>query len=273
MTLMNPLEQEILKLEKKGYKTSQKRKLKYGLRIFLNKKGGFLSSDEGVYFYHVDGDVTTDNLRECFKDYAKFYEDKSFDNCDKGFFVASGRVDEKLFKDLRKAMISDDDIRKSIKLLALNKHTEKEIEKEVEKEQPKKEYHSEKEQEESHECNEIISKIKRFALHKKPKGEPELDSMLVHFLSAFYPDIETQVAYQYSRVDVKIGNIGIEIKFQPSSSEFDRLYGQVEKYLKYLDKVIVVVGFERTRELTDSFEKRVKERGWLNSKVYVISLK
>ena len=67
--------------------------------------------------------------------------------------------------------------------------------------------------------------------------------------------------------------MGIEIKFQPSSSEFDRLYGQVEKYLKYLEEIIVVIGYEKGRENTEYFEKRIKERGWLNSKVHVISIK
>ena len=81
------------------------------------------------------------------------------------------------------------------------------------------------------------------------------------------------MAYQNTKIDAQIGNIGIEIKYQPSASEFDRLYGQTEKYLKSLEEIIVVIGYERTRELTESFEKRVKERGWLNSKVFVVSLR
>jgi hypothetical protein len=47
----------------------------------------------------------------------------------------------------------------------------------------------------------------------------------------------------------------------------------VEKYLKYLDYIIVVIGYEKGRENTDCFEKRIKDRGWLNSKVHVIPLK
>ena len=85
--------------------------------------------------------------------------------------------------------------------------------------------------------------------------------MLIHYLSAFYPKICTQVAYQNAKIDAEIGDVGIEIKYQPSSGEFDRLYGQVEKYLKHFQKIIVVIGFEKTRELTETFEKRVKERG------------
>jgi hypothetical protein len=110
-------------------------------------------------------------------------------------------------------------------------------------------------------------------VHKLPKTEKELDSMLVHYLSAFYPDISTQVAYQNTKIDAQIGGVGIEIKYQPSSSEFDRLYGQIEKYLKHLEKVIVVVGYEKSRELTENFEKRIKERGWLNNRVFVIPIR
>jgi hypothetical protein len=262
---------EILKYEKKGFDV-KKRTMKYGIRVHLKKETeGFLSSGfEGVYIYYVEGDASLDSIRDCLKDYLKFYKAEEFGEGDKGFFMVSGSVDERLFKDLKKALINDnDEIRNSIKIVSLGESSKKD----VEKEQTKKEKQPDKEQEESHESKEIITKINRFALHKKPKTEKELDSMLIHFLSAFYPDIETQVAYQNARIDAKIGNIGVEIKFQPSSSEFDRLYGQVEKYLKFLDKVIVVVGFEKTRELSDSFEKRVKERGWLNNKVHVISLK
>lgn len=261
---MDSLEKEILKFEKKEFKVQQKRTLKYGLRTFLKKKGGFFGSDLSVYIYYVNGDATTDSYREFFKDYVKFYQNNDFESSDKGLFLCSGNCDEKLFKDLRKAMIKEDDVRNSIKLLGLGESAEKE----VEEKQPRREI-----KEETAESSEILGRIKKFTIHKKPKTEKDLDSMLVHYLSAFYPDIQTQVAYQNAKIDAQVGDVGIEIKFQPSASELDRLYGQTEKYLKSLEKVIVVIGYERTRELTESFEKRVKERGWLNSKVFVVSLR
>lgn len=261
---MDSLEKEILKYEKKGFKVAHRRSLKHGSRISLIKKGGFLGSDVIVYFYYVDGDATTDSLREYFRDFMKFYEKANLDENDKSFFLASGSVDEKLFRDLRKAMIKNDDVRNSIKLLSLGEATGKEAEREY----PKKEV-----ERATSESGEILSKIKKFSIHKMPKLEKDLDSMLVHYLSAFYPDIQTQVAYQNAKIDAQIGDVGIEIKFRPSAGDFDRLYGQTEKYLKGLEKVIVVIGYERTRELTENFEKRVKERGWLNSKVFVVSLR
>src|SRR3990170_5814642 len=127
MTLMNPLEKESLKYEKKGFKVEQKRTLKYGSRTFLLKKGGFLSSDIGVYMYDVDRDATSESISECFKDYVRFYGDYDFTDEDKGFFICSGRVDEKLFRDLRKAMIRDNDIRNSIKLVKVSEKAQKEL--------------------------------------------------------------------------------------------------------------------------------------------------
>lgn len=261
---MNSLEKEILRYEKKEFKVEQKRTAKYGSKTLLKKKGGLFGSDVYVFIYYVDGNATTDSFREFFKDYAKFYENFHSSDSDKGLFLCSGSCDEKLFKDLRKAMIRDDDVRNSVKLLSQGKTTEKE----VEGKQPRRDV-----KEATAESSEILSRIKKFTIHKKPKTEKDLDSMLVHYLSAFYPDIQTQLAYQNARIDAQIDSTGIEIKYQPSSGEFDRLYGQTEKYLKSLEKVIVVIGYERTRELTENFEKRMKERGWLNSKVFVVSLR
>jgi len=125
---MNLLEKEVLKYEKKGFKIDQKRKLKNGQRIFLLKKGGFLSSDEGVYIYYVNGNATMDIIREGLKDYAKYYEDGNLSGDDIGIFLVSGSIDDKLFRDLKKAIIADDTIRDSIKLISAEKKTESEAE-------------------------------------------------------------------------------------------------------------------------------------------------
>ena len=118
---IDPLDREILKYEKQGFKVTQKRKLKYGLRIYLKKESeGFLSSGFfAVYIYYVDGSCTIESLRECFRDYATFFEEEEFDEDDKGIYLCRGVLDESLFRDVRKAVISDNDIRKSIKLFSL----------------------------------------------------------------------------------------------------------------------------------------------------------
>lgn len=120
---MNTLDKETLKYEKKGFDVEQKRKLKHGTRTVL-KKRGFLS-DRIVYMYYVDGDATNESLRECFKDYLKYYDDIGFDSNDRGLFLSEGDVDDKLFRDVRKATIRDDDVRNSIKLVRGSISTQK----------------------------------------------------------------------------------------------------------------------------------------------------
>jgi predicted nucleotide-binding protein len=125
------LKEEILKYERRGFEIAQRRKLKHGLRVFLKKKGeGWGSGFEGVYLYYVDGSASDDSIRECLKDYVRFYEDEDFGEGDKGFLLCSS-IDEKLFRDLKKVKIEDDDIRNSIKPLVLER-------KEGEKEEPKR---------------------------------------------------------------------------------------------------------------------------------------
>jgi len=138
MTSMNPLEQEILKYEKKGFKKEQKKTLKFGSRIFLVNKKGLFGTDKGVYIYYVDGDATTDSLREGLKDFEKFREEDEYDSI--GVFLCSGSCDKKLFRDIRQAMIRKNSIRNSIKLVAVEGKAKKTAEKgkAVEAEKPKR---------------------------------------------------------------------------------------------------------------------------------------
>ena len=130
MILMTPLEKEVLKYEKEGFKVDQKRSLKHGLRTILFKKGGFWGTDSIVYIYYVDGNATNDNLRECFKNYVTFYENNNLDSNDKGLFLCSGMADKKLFRDVRQAVIRDDEIRDSIRLVQVSESAENKLKEE-----------------------------------------------------------------------------------------------------------------------------------------------
>jgi predicted nucleotide-binding protein len=122
---MDLLEKEILRYETKGFEIIQKRKLKYGTRVFLKREaeGVLASGFDGIYLYYYDGSATADSIRECLKDYVRFYQDEDFGEGDKGFFLCSS-VDEKLFRDLKKVKIEDDEIRKSIKPIVLKRTVE-----------------------------------------------------------------------------------------------------------------------------------------------------
>lgn len=120
------------------------------------------------------------------------------------------------------------------------------------------------------ELNQVLRKVRKFNPYKKPRREKGLEAMLVSYLRAFYPDLRTQLTYERARIDAQIGQVGIELKFQPNAGAFDRLYGQIEKYLKNLKFVIIVIGYEKSKEDTRYFTKRMKERGWLNDRVFVV---
>ncbi|MCL5949520.1 MAG: HNH endonuclease [Candidatus Bathyarchaeota archaeon] len=80
----------------------------------MNKKGLF-GTDEGLYIYYTNENITKDSLRECFKDFEKFRENDGYDS--KGIFFCTKSCDKKLFRDLKQAMIKDSGVRNSIKLL------------------------------------------------------------------------------------------------------------------------------------------------------------
>jgi hypothetical protein len=268
---MDLLEKEILKYEKNNFKAVQRRTLKHGSKIVLKQKrfGGLAS--ESVYLYYIDGDCTVDSLREVFKDYVKFYEESvsgRIGESGKGYLLCSGSVDDKLFKDVRKALIRSEDARNSIKLVSSAKKEETVLAESLKRTEERQVTKGKV----SSELKAIMEKIKGFHPPRVPKKEKDLDNMLISYLSASFSNIRTQMAYEKAKIDAQIGRIGIEIKYQPNASELNRLYGQIDAYCKHFDQVVVVIGYARSREDIESFQERLKERGWLNSKVFVIAV-
>lgn len=247
---MSVLDDEIKKYTKNGFNVQYKKQKKHGkMAILVRKKGGFsglLGAQVAHVIYYADRDVNTSNIREFLKEYRKIYLENDFDTDDKGIFIYSGDIDKGLFIDLKEALIRDEDILNTISVKKA-KLTEKRVS-----------------------VQGLLKKIRKFEPPTKPKREKQLENMLISNLQAFYPNVRTQLTYERARVDAQIGSIGIEVKYQPNAGDFDRLYGQIEKYLKHLDSVIAVIGYERSKESTKYFKKRLQERGWLNKRVYVI---
>ncbi len=287
MTSMNGLEKEILNYEKKGFEKVQgkTKTLKFGSRVFLRKKKYLGLEVKGVYMYFVDGTVSSDSIHEFLRDYEKLYrEDESYDK--NALFICSENCDKKQlkqFRDYSKDIIRKENIRNTIKLISPNKSKETKNEpltKMIEKKAPDKEDETEtslikesKERKtETSNVEEIIAKINKFQPFRKPKNEQALEDMLLNYLSPFY-SIHPKTTYESATIDATIGKIGIELKYQPNSGAFDRLYGQVDKYLKHLDAIIVVIGYEKTNQGIITFENRMKERGWLNNRIFLISIK
>lgn len=124
----------------------------------------------------------------------------------------------------------------------------------------------------SSQIKEVLKRIRQFEPPRRPSKESQLEDLLVTYLRVWYPDLRTQLSYERAKIDAQIGRIGIEIKLSPDEGELDRLYGQIDKYLEHLDSVIAVIFYERSRESTESFKKRMVKRGWLDKRVFVLSL-
>jgi len=118
---------------------------------------------------------------------------------------------------------------------------------------------------------EVIGRIREFRPYRRARKEKDIEAMLMQYLRGYYPSLRTQLQYERTQIDAQIGKVGIEIKYQPNESELDRLYGQIEKYLRHLNYVIAVIGYERSAESTDQFRKRLKRANW-DKQVFVVSI-
>jgi len=231
-------------LEKK-WKFIKMDKKDFGERL-IAEKGGFLRSDRRVLIHHFVRRPTVKDFAKFVKDFERFKEDFSHDYViDGAYFVMYGQYDKEGFNLILERLSKD--IRDQIFITTFK-----------EKAMPN--------------LRDLLQKIKEFRPHKQARKERELENMLVHYLSAFYPNIRTQLWHEKARIDAQIGKIGIEIKYQPSASELDRLYGQIEKYLKHLKYVIAVIGYAKSKENIRDFQQRLKKRKWLDSRVFVISV-
>ena len=92
----------------------EQKSLKYGVRYFFRLRKGLLGWDQGAYIYSPNANSSTESMREFLTDYEKYCdEDDGYPK--KGLFFCYD-CDEKLFKDLKLAMIRDKDLRNTIKL-------------------------------------------------------------------------------------------------------------------------------------------------------------
>jgi len=123
----------------------------------------------------------------------------------------------------------------------------------------------------SEKLEEIIERVREFKPYKRPRREKQLEDMLMQHLRFFYNSLRTQQYYENTVIDGQIDRVGIELKYQPNESDFDRLFGQVEKYSRHLEHVIVLIAYARSREDVDHFRERLK-RSNLADKTTVMSI-
>lgn len=248
---------------RKDYKFVRTYKKDFGEYIIGEREGG-LWTDKRIMIYHFTKSPTIKKFGKVVKDFERAFRQFNRNyNVEGGYFVVHGSYDKEGFKLVLRGV--EDEIRGLINIVKLKEEKLRVVKKEV---KPKRERAKPK----APEVKQVLRRIKRFTPYKRAQKEREIETMLVSHLRAYYPDMRTQLTYERARIDAQIDKIGIEIKYQPSAGEFDRLYGQIEKYLKHLHYVIAVIGYEKSKETTQYFKKRLKERGWLNDRVFVISI-
>lgn len=109
------------------------------------------------------------------------------------------------------------------------------------------------------ELKRIIQLIKRFEPKKVFMKEAEYENTLYSWLNAFYLKIDFQYPCANSRIDMKIGKFGIEIKNHPDQNEINRLIGQLRSYRPFFKHIIVVIFNGRDLKAIKFLKEQIKE--------------
>ena len=109
------------------------------------------------------------------------------------------------------------------------------------------------------ELKKIIQVIKDFKPKKIFKKEAEYENTLYTRLEVFFPNIEYQVPYANSRIDIKIRGFGIEIKNHPDQNEINRLIGQLMSYRRFFKHTIVVIFNPKDFKAIKFLKEQIKE--------------
>jgi len=114
--------------------------------------------------------------------------------------------------------------------------------------------------------NSVLDEVKNFK-RRAPKisgkrKEKLYITALTGYLSHAFPSIEMeQPLGKGSRIDAVVGKIGIEAKYRPDQNEINRLYGQIDTYLQFLNNIIVVF-FDTSSGIVNDFKKKLKRGGY-----------
>ena len=93
--------------------------------------------------------------------------------------------------------------------------------------------------------------------------EKKMTISMTSYLASKFPGITQEQNLGGNRIDAVIGKIGIEAKYRPDQNEINRLYGQVDDYLRYLDHIIVVF-YDTNQSMINNFRRKIKTGGYDN---------
>jgi len=121
----------------------------------------------------------------------------------------------------------------------------------------------------------VLKEVKNFKAHvpsiRGKRKEKQYTLALTGYLAHSFPQIEMeQPLGKGNRIDAIIGNIGIEAKYRPDQNEINRLYGQIDTYLQFLEDIIVIF-FDSDSSTVNDFKKKLK-RGGYSEKVSVVNI-
>lgn len=105
----------------------------------------------------------------------------------------------------------------------------------------------------------IIQQIEAYKPNKVFNKEAEYENVLYARLEMMFPNIEQQYPYGDTRIDLKIGRIGIEIKKNPDIGEMKRLFTQIYDFSKFFKHIIVVIYDARDRKSISDLKRKIKE--------------
>lgn len=266
---MSILENEVSKLEKKGYTRSSRKSLKYGKRVILKKKKSGLSGFAG-YSYHAylyfPKDSNAQAITEFLNDFKKYVSDEGIDESDaRGYFLVKGAFDKITFDALEKAVLKKGNLRNSIIVRQLETvmekektdfHEEKIKEKIVEREITRRSISTEKVS-----LAKVVSSIESVTFIKGDK-ESEYEKQLYTYLDGRGFDVLHERSHKGARFDLVIGEdeIAIELKLIKGRGQFDQLFSQVSRYKKQFNNIIVVlIDALRNPSIMKEEVKRIEE--------------
>lgn len=265
--------------KKQGFEIDGRRTTKLAKWAFIVKEreGWFVSGYDGIYLYFVDGDVKLAHMNDFLKRYSKIYDEKNFDDRDQGILVYTGNFNTREFRTLAKNVLSENEYElmklKKVKSLATKKKTKRIKSKQAKKEEIKEKITIEREAERTvtKEADVSVNSIKRNINKWKnvaPKvtgrgKEKKMTISMTSYLASKFPEITLEQNLGGNRIDAVVGKIGIEAKYRPNQSEINRLYGQVDDYLRYLDHVVVVF-YDTNQTMINNFKRKIKTGGYDN---------
>jgi hypothetical protein len=112
----------------------------------------------------------------------------------------------------------------------------------------------------SHPFYQTLLKVLNFGPKTTFRKEAEYENQLYVRLETYFPDLENQVPFANSRIDIKIGGFGIEVKNHPDQNEINRLVGQLLSYKRFFKHIIIVIFNPRDAKSIGYLKKTINEQ-------------